>query len=124
MRCERRAEVVEEALKTERIGSGVVVRAYQFSRKSAQHKERFVGQSRTADNPDRISTVTIRDRVETLRDVTNSFIPRCRNQLAAFLVTDHRRANALFVIDERMAEASLHTEKLAIETVDITIARD
>ena len=49
----------------------------------------------------------VRDLVETLGDVTNRFVPGRWNQLAAFFVTDHRRANTRFVVDERMREAAL-----------------
>src|SRR6185369_15386917 len=52
------------------------------------------------------------------------FVPRRGNQLAALLVADQRRANARFVINERMPEASLDAEKLPVDAVDVTIASD
>src|SRR5215213_8118649 len=124
MRRERRAEVLEEWLETEQVRRRVVFGANQICRKLAQHVQRFVRQTWTTDDADRITPMLFRNRVETLGDVSNSFIPRCRNQLAAFFVADHRRANACLVIHERMTEASFDTKKLAVDSVHVTIASD
>src|SRR6185369_11906489 len=124
MRRERCAEVLEEISQTVDIRSRVVFRADELSRKLAQHVKRFVRQSRTTNNADRISSVIIRDFIETLSNVPDRFIPRRGNQLAALLITNQRRANARLVIDEWMSESSLNAEELAIDAVDIPIARD
>ncbi len=124
MRRERRAEIFEESLQAERIGGGVVLRSHQFGRKLVQHVKRFVCHSRTADDADRISSVFIRNSIETFGNVTNSFVPGCGDQLAALLVTNHRRADAIFVIDERMTKPALHAKKLAVDSVHVSIARD
>src|SRR5690349_3790686 len=121
---ERCAQVVEESAETEKIRGRVVFSTDELSRKLAQHVKRFVCQARTADHADRIAPVLIRNRIESLGHVANRFIPGCGNQLAAFLVTNQRRANARFVVDERMSEASLDAEKLAVDAVDVTITRD
>ena len=91
---------------------------------SVQHVERFVSQPRAADDADRISSMLIGNSIETFGDVTNRFIPGRWDQLAAFLVTNHRRANTRLVIDERMTKAAFDAKKLAVDTVDIAIARD
>src|SRR6185503_317544 len=62
--------------------------------------------------------------IETLGDVTNRFIPRSRNQLAALLVTNQRRANTRFVVDERVSKTSFNAKELTVDAVDVTIARD
>src|SRR5690242_10499145 len=116
MRRERCAEVLEGTSETEEISRRVVVSADKLGREFLQHVKRFVCQPRTTDDANRIAPAIVRHFIETLRDVTNSFIPRCRNQLAALLVTDHRRANARFVIDERMCEPTLNAQKLAVDT--------
>src|SRR5262244_3638473 len=61
---------------------------------------------------------------ESLRRKTQRFVPGGRNKLAAFLVTNQRRANAVGVIDEWMAEAAFDAEKLAVQSVHVTIASD
>src|ERR1043165_8676989 len=106
MRRERRAEIFEEAFQAPQVRRRVVLSPDKLSRKLAQHVERFVRQSRTTNDADRVSSVLIRNLIEPLRNVANRFIPRRGNQLAALLVTDQRRANARLVIDERMSEAS------------------
>jgi hypothetical protein len=52
--------------------------------------------------------------IQLSRHVTNRFVPGCRNQFAAFLVTNQRRANAFFVIYKRMSKAALDAKKLAV----------
>ena len=59
--------------------------------------------------------------VELSRHVTNRFVPRRGNELAALLVTNERRANPVFVVYEGMAESALDSEKLPIESVNIAI---
>src|SRR5205085_11521508 len=66
----------------------------------------------------------IRDRVKTFSRVADGFVQRGRNQLAAFFVTNHRGANARFVIDERMREAAFDAQDFAVDAVDVTITRD
>src|SRR5262249_5921436 len=124
MSREWRAQVVEESFETKKIRSRVVFSAHELSRKLAQHIKRLVCQTRTTDDANRIATVLVRNRIETLSNVANGFIPRRGNQLAAFFVTNQRRANARLVIDEWMSESSLNAEKLAVNAVDVTIARD
>ena len=116
--------MLEETSQAKRVGSRVVLSAYEFSCELVQHVERFVGQSRTTNDANCVSSMFFRNCIEPFRDVTNRFIPGCGNQLAAFLVTDHRRANARLVIDERMPKPTFDAKELAVDPVDITIARD
>src|SRR5215203_1395891 len=121
---ERRPEVPQEASETIRIGGGVVFGSNKLCRKLMQHKQRFVGQPRTANNSHRISSMFIRNFIQPLRNVTDSFIPGCGNQFAAFFVTDHWRANTRFVVNERMTKAAFDTKEFAVDAVHVTIARD
>src|SRR5688500_9291272 len=64
------------------------------------------------------------DGVEALSDVTNRFIPCCGNQFPAFLVANHRRANARCMVDERMTKSAFDAQGLAVKADHVTIARD
>ena len=81
------------------------------------------GELTLVDHADRVAPMFLRNLIKTRRYLPNRFIPRRGNQLAALFVTDHRRANAGLVIDERMPEAALDAEKLTIDSVDVAIAR-
>src|SRR5882672_3411631 len=123
MRRQRRAEIVEKRLQTVDVGGRVVPRSDQLGRKLVEHVVRFVRDTRTANHAECIRSVRIDNRVEFLRDVADSFIPGSRDQSATLLVTNERRANARLVVNERMTEAALDAEKLAIEAVNIAVAR-
>src|SRR2546421_208003 len=81
---------------------------------SRRRIERFVDETRTADHSERVVTVGCHDRIDLLRGKADRFVPGRGNQLPAFLVTNHRRANTLFMIHERMAKAALDAEELAV----------
>src|SRR2546421_87337 len=51
-------------------------------------------------------------------------VPRRGKEAPAFLITNERRAQAFFVIDERVREAPLDAKELAVVTVNITVARN
>ena len=61
------------------------------------------------------------DFAQTLRAKANRFVPRRGNQLAAFLVANQRRADAFFMVHERMAKAAFDAEKLSIESVNVAV---
>src|SRR6266567_5476170 len=54
----------------------------------------------------------------------NGFVPGRRDQPAAFLITNQRRANSLFMVHKRMTETALDTKKLAIQSAYVAVARD
>src|SRR5688572_13388439 len=114
MRGQERAKIVKERFQTKTIGSGVVLSAHQLCCKLVKHIVGFVCDTRAADDPQSITAMRIDGRIKLLRDVTNSFIPGGRNQFAALLVTNQRRANAFFMIHKRMAKATLDAEKLSV----------
>src|SRR5207245_8804414 len=91
--------------------------------KLSQTIERFVCEPRAADNGNCIAAENFRDCVELLCCEMDRFVPGGGDQLAAFPVTNQRRPNTLFVIDERMTEAALNTKELAIQSVNVPIAR-
>src|SRR5688500_13676984 len=124
MRCERCAEIVKERLETKSIRGRVVLSSNEFSSKPVQHEERFVSHSRTTNDTDRITSMFIRNCVKTLGNVANRVVPGCRDQLAALLVTDHRRANARFVVNERMCKPAFDAKEFAVDAVDVAITRD
>src|ERR1041384_5175282 len=104
MSRQRSVEMLEETPEAKRVGSRVVLGAHEFSCELVQNVKCFIGQTWTADHADGVSSMFFCKCIEPFRDVTNRFIPGCGNQHAAFFVTDHRGANACFVIDEGMRE--------------------
>src|SRR5689334_16517447 len=124
MSRQRSVEMLEETPEAKRVRSRVVLSADEFSCELVQHVKRFVRQSRTTNHANCIATMFFCDCIEPFGDVTNCLIPGCGNQLAAFLVTDHRRANTRLMINERMSETTFDAKELAIDSVDVTIARD
>src|SRR5207244_4350100 len=70
-----------------------------------------------------VPAISFGNYVKPLRREANRFVPGRRDQLAAFL-TNQGRAKALLVIDERVPKAAFDAEKLAVEPIDIAIARN
>src|SRR5437016_5201519 len=124
MRRQGSTKIVEEGYQTESVRYRVVLCADNFSREFLQRVKRFVGEARTAYHGNRIAAVRFGDCVKPLRREANRFVPGRRNQLAAFLISNQRRAKALFVIDERMPKAAFDAEKLSVQSVHVTVARD
>src|SRR6266850_2702517 len=122
MSGQKRAEVVEERLQTKGIRSCVVVRPHQLGCKLIEQVVCFVCNARAAHDCQSVTTMSVDYRIELLGHVTNSLIPGGRNQLAAFLVANQRRADALFMVHKRMAKAAFDAEKLAIESVNVAVA--
>src|ERR671938_561401 len=67
--------------------------------------------------------MSIQRGLQPMSGVTYRFVPRRGNQLAALLITDHRRAQTLFVIDEGVSEATLNAKELAVDAIDVAVAR-
>ena len=124
MRRERPTKIVEERCQTEGVRNRVVLRADNFGREFLQRVKRFVGDARTANDSNRVPAISFGNYVKPLRREANRFVPGRRDQLAALLITNQGRVNALFVIDERMPKAAFDAEKLAVESIDIAIARN
>src|SRR5439155_5123391 len=95
-----------------------------FGRELPQRIDRFVGEPRTGDYRERVVAMGRDHSVELLCGEANCFIPGCRNQSPAFFISNHGRANSLFMVHERMAKAALDAEELAVQSVHVTIARD
>src|SRR5205823_7476411 len=123
VRREWPAKIIEERLEAERVADGEVLSLDDFGREFHQGVNRFVGEPRTGEHADGIVAMLADGLVDVLSDEANRFVPGCGNQSPAFLVTNQRRANSVFVIDERMTEAAFHAEKLTVVSIYITIAR-
>src|SRR5215472_5869784 len=123
MRSQGSTELLEERRQRESVADGEMLRADDLSGELSQHVEGFVGQSRAADDGDRVAAVLLGDLIESLGHMPDRVIPGGGHQPAALLVTNQRRANAILVIDKRMSKATFDTEELAVDAVDIAIAR-
>src|SRR3989454_12371243 len=118
MSGQERADIVEERLQTKRIRNCVVLSPHQLGCKLVEQVVCFVCNSWAAHDCQSVTTMSIDYRIELLRDVTNSFIPGGRNQLAAFPVANQRHADSFFMVHKWMAKPALDAKKLAIESVD------
>src|SRR5207244_2218398 len=117
-------KIVEECCQTESVRDRVVLSADNFRSEFLQRVKRFVGEARTADDSDRITAVGFGNCIKLLSREANRFVPGRGDQLAAFLISNQRRAKTLFVIDERMPKAAFNAEKLSVQSVHVTVARD
>src|SRR4029077_8002747 len=121
MRGEWPTKILEERFDAEGVGHSIVFCLYHFAGELSQTIKRFVRQPGTAYHPEGVAPMRRDHGVELFRRKANRFIPGCGNQFAAFLVTDHRRADSLFMVDEGMAEAAFDAKELTVQSVDIAI---
>src|SRR3989442_741930 len=122
MSGQERAEIVEERLQAKRIRNCVVLSPHQLGCKLVEQVVCFVCNSWAAHDCQSVTTMSIDYRIELLGHVTNSFVPRGRNQPAAFLIANERSADAFLMVHKRMAKAALDAEKLSIESINVAVA--
>src|SRR5207302_4780357 len=114
----------KERLQTECVSDTKVFCFDNFSSKLAERVDRFIRQTRAANNCQRIAAMFGHNFVETFSGESNRLVPSRGDKTPALLVTNQRRANAVFVIDERMPETAFDAQELAVMAVYVSIARD
>src|SRR6185369_1874405 len=90
-----------------------------FFCKSPESKDRFVREPRT-----RYNAGTAAVFLQLVCNDGDRFIPSCRDQFPAFFIANHRRLDPITMADKSVGKTRLDVQELAVQTVNISVARN